>query len=325
MAEQKLSAVERLRRSRISETLKGRVVSDETRRKISLALKGRPCTNPWTAASRKKVSTTLKRMNRPSPKWWLGKHLSEEHKQKLSLAHKGKPPAHGWSKAVRRKLSKTLKGHPGYMKGRIHSEEAKRKISLSLLGRPGGMKGKKASKETRKKQSAAMKAKNVGKCRTLEMREWMSTVKLKWWGDLPLGVRQKQIGRLTNAHPLNFGNKLELKLDAILSRLFPGQFLLNVNKISVGTKIPDFFGVRSKIVVEAFGRYWHGQSVTGRSRRQEELQKIRYFNKYGFKTVVIWEGAMSDELVVQKIQPLLGEQHITVEKEDGHAKILKKE
>ncbi len=38
-----------------------------------------------------------------------------------------------------------------------------------------------------------------------------------------------------------------------------------------------------------FGNYWHGEERTGRTRKQEENQRIKHFAKYGYKTLIIWE------------------------------------
>ena len=68
-------------RKRISEKLKGHKVSEETRKKMSLAQKGK---------KRPKLSESLK-----------GRKLSEETKRKLSLAHKGKKLSKEHIEAIR--------------------------------------------------------------------------------------------------------------------------------------------------------------------------------------------------------------------------------
>ena len=69
-------------------------LSEETRRKIGEAIKGRPC-------------------------WWKGKHLSEEHRMKISLGNMGRyqPPRDGKNNG---------------MFGKTHSEETKRKMSEGM-------------------------------------------------------------------------------------------------------------------------------------------------------------------------------------------------
>ena len=109
----------------------GMVVSEETKRKLSIAFSGE--NNPMYGMG-----------GELSPCW--GRHLSEETKQKISEAIKGENnPMYG----------KTGEQHPNY--GLKHTEESKKKISKSLKGKYTGERnpnyGKKASEETREKLS----------------------------------------------------------------------------------------------------------------------------------------------------------------------------
>lgn len=118
-------------RAKISNSLKGHKVSEETRKKIgyanSIALKGRVVPNEV----KKKISEN-------STKPFLGKHHTEEAKRKNSLAHVGK------------------KYHLGY----THSEESKRKMSVAKKGKP--------LSEAQKKQLEKLHNSNKGKKRTPE-------------------------------------------------------------------------------------------------------------------------------------------------------------
>lgn len=87
-------------RKKLSNTLKGRVVSDETKAKLSKSLKGR------------KLSEEHKiKLSESNAKNMLGKHHSEEAKEKMSKIKKEKYSG---------------KNHPMYSKN--HSEETKLKI-----------------------------------------------------------------------------------------------------------------------------------------------------------------------------------------------------
>ena len=97
-------------RRKLSESLKGRKVSNEVRRRISEAHKGRS----RSEETKRKISEVLKGKSSPMK----GKHLSEETKRKLSEVNKGKTH----SNETKRKLSEK-------MKGRTVSEEHKRKMS----------------------------------------------------------------------------------------------------------------------------------------------------------------------------------------------------
>ena len=99
-----------------SSWIKGKHRSEETKKKISEAEKGRI---PW---------------NR-------GKHLGplpEETKRKISEAHKGKKI----SEEARRKMSEAKKGRVSNMKGCKLSEETRRKMSEAKKGKPTWNKGK---------------------------------------------------------------------------------------------------------------------------------------------------------------------------------------
>jgi group I intron endonuclease len=83
---------------------KGKIVSEETRKKLSDANKGRNN--------------------------WLGKKLSEKHKQSLSAAAKGRKHTEETKKKLRErsKGNKNAKGNKSRL-GKPHTEEAKKKIS----------------------------------------------------------------------------------------------------------------------------------------------------------------------------------------------------
>ena len=103
---------------------KGHLVLEGTRKKISIANKGR---KPWT----------------------FGKHLSEETKKKISSANKGRPSFWKGKKLPAEVKEKLRKSHLG----RKLSEKTKIKLSLSRVGEPSGMLGKYLSEETKRKMS----------------------------------------------------------------------------------------------------------------------------------------------------------------------------
>ena len=147
-----------------------KIPSEETRRKLSKASKGRKLP-PRSAEHRRKISEARKGKKL--------KPLTEEHRRKISEAQKGEKN-HNFGKTppeeTRLKMSKAIKGekHPQF--GKPHSAEHRRKISESLKGKPlsvehrrkisEGIKGekhplfgKKHSKETRRKISESLKGK----------------------------------------------------------------------------------------------------------------------------------------------------------------------
>ena len=104
----------------------GAVVSDETRRKMSEALKGKP----RSKEIRRKISeahkgkTHSEKSRRNMSESQKGKTFSEETKRKLSEAKKGKTI----SEEHKRKLSES-------QKGKSRSEESKRKLSEANKGK----------------------------------------------------------------------------------------------------------------------------------------------------------------------------------------------
>lgn len=103
-------------KDKISQAQKGRLISLETRRKISLAGIGRISPNK-------------------------GKEFTEEHKQKLSRAKIGNTIRKGGtlSKEARTKISEANKGkltkEKNPMWGKIHTQEAREKLSRSHIGK----------------------------------------------------------------------------------------------------------------------------------------------------------------------------------------------
>lgn len=123
----------------------GWIVSEETKKKISIANTGRP------------VSKETREKQSESNHWknigfMTGKHHSKEAKEKISKAMKGENhPLFGTKRPLSVKLavSKANKGRPGHNKGKHLSEETKKKLSL-------GHKGKSVSEETKRKISKTL-------------------------------------------------------------------------------------------------------------------------------------------------------------------------
>lgn len=77
---------------------------------------------------------------------------------------------------------------------------------------------------------------------------------------------------------------LEEWVDEVLQKNFPGEWAhVGVgNKVTIEGYIPDFININGKkVVIEAFGVYWH--------KPEEALARTETFAKYGYRTLVIWE------------------------------------
>lgn len=126
-------------------------LSEETKRKISEALKGKP----KSEEHKRKMSEINK-----------GKHHSEESNRKRSETMKGKNKGKVRTEETRKKISEANKG-------KHLSEEIKRRISEKLKGRVSPTKGKKMSEESIRKRAE----KNTGKKRSAEVRAKMSAAR----------------------------------------------------------------------------------------------------------------------------------------------------
>jgi len=121
--------------------------------------------------TRKKLSEAVKGTNNPN----YGKKFSEEHRKNLSEAHTGRKV----SEETRKKMSEALKGKKfseehrkklsEVQKGKKLSEEHRKKLSEVQKGTNNPMYGRKHSEESKKKMSEWHKAKKLKKY--IEMKE----------------------------------------------------------------------------------------------------------------------------------------------------------
>ena len=119
-------------KKKISAATKGKTRTEETKKKMSKSFKGRILSEE----TKRKIGEIHK-----GNKYNLGKHLSEETKEKIRIGNKGKII----SDETRNKISKFHKGNK-YRLGRHHSKETRNKMSIAHQN---------PSKETRDKLSKA--------------------------------------------------------------------------------------------------------------------------------------------------------------------------
>ena len=94
-----------------------------------------------------------------------------------------------------------------------------------------------------------------------------------------------------------FPNKLEKFLCKLLQKILPDQweYVGSGDFIVEGTnKNPDFIHVNQKKIIEFNGDYWHGKEMTGRTKEEEEQQRIDLFAEEGYQTLIIWEHELVD-------------------------------
>lgn len=133
----------------------GCVVSEETRKKQSLAKIGKPSKLKgiarWDDENKKRIAAHFKQCGYS----WVGKKRTEEQKRRHSETMKGRPI---WNKGipvpddVRKKISSTLMGRPSPLKGKPStiSLEGRERIRQANIGNKICV-GRKASEETKKR------------------------------------------------------------------------------------------------------------------------------------------------------------------------------
>jgi G:T-mismatch repair DNA endonuclease (very short patch repair protein) len=232
---------------------------------------GRIC-KPETRA---KISASL--MGHKGSQFMLGRRLSKES-------------------IIKRTLSRG--NLPSPMKGKHHTNEARHKISLAISARPS------CSAETRAKLSRISKNWHkkhphplLGKHHPLEVRQSIREASIKRWAN-PI-FKKKVIEAIVKAS-FKRPTLPEKLLCELLDELCSSEYKYTGDgSVAIGGCVPDFLNVNGqKKVIELFGDYWHSKSVTGKSNYQEEFDKIKHYEEYGFGCLMIWEHELKDKTKV---------------------------
>jgi len=217
---------EKIRQS-VHLTLMGHFVSEETKRRISLAHTGLS-NGPFSEEARERMSLAhTGKSQKPSTKRknslaHIGISFSEEHKKNLSLAFKGKSAT------------------PGFL-GHRHTEESREKISkgvsLALLGNQNSL-GRFVSDETRKKLSKAIK---------------------QTWKNPEIARRYIRGMQVKPTKP-------ERRLGEIIEDWnLPFSFNGNTGNTTIKGLCPDFVSNNGlKCIIEVYGDYWHRDDYKNR-------------------------------------------------------------
>jgi len=85
-------------------------------------------------------------------------------------------------------------------------------------------------------------------------------------------------------------NKPEKIIIQLLSKIIPNEYkYVGDGQFILGGKCPDFLNINGKKkLIEFFGNYWHSKAVTGIEPDQHEKERIGYFKRFGFDTLIIW-------------------------------------
>lgn len=87
-------------------------------------------------------------------------------------------------------------------------------------------------------------------------------------------------------------NKMEWKL---LKALGPSFTYTGNGSFVIDNLRPDFVDKTRKIVIEAYGNYWHrNEPVT------KTMQKIARYQRHGYRTIIIWESEINDPIKLRR-------------------------
>ena len=155
------------------------------------------------------------------------------------------------------------------------------------------------SKSTRKKLSKARKGItkeiNPNLIRSKEYKRKKSIAQQRKWDDIK--YRKKQLKAICASRILRIlPNAPERRLRNGLNKMFPGEYkYVGDGSFTIGYKNPDFVNINGqKRIIELFGDYWHSKKMTGKTKKQEENQRVKHFAKCGYKTLIVWEHELKN-------------------------------
>jgi len=100
--------------------------------------------------------------------------------------------------------------------------------------------------------------------------------------------------------------KPEEQLNELLQLLFSnewgyvgdGSFWITINGKHLN---PDFINTNGqKKIIEMNGDWWHSEKIAGRTKEEEEQQRIDLFAQFGYQTLIIWEHELQNLKKVAK-------------------------
>lgn len=129
--------------------------------------------------------------------------------------------------------------------------------------------------------------------------KWFSKLMKKKHCDLDY-IKKLQKG--LKKHP----NNKEQILNRILKELFPNEYrFVGDFSFVLGGRSPDFMNINGqKKLIELYGDYWHNPNYF--PNIQTSQQRIDFFRKYGFETLIIWESEFKN---IQKLEKKIKEFH----------------
>lgn len=230
----------------------------------------------------KTEASTLK-MSKSIKKLWKNRAYRDKITKSMSLAHQ-KPE----SKEKCRKAQEAIWGDP-------NKSEKMREIrhQTALQGKYSEANYRRwANPEYKERLTKIAKVSH----NTEEYKIAQSKLAKRLWQN-PL-IREKRIvGTRKGNHckPNNF----ETAYLQLVEEIFPGKFEYvggGINSITIGDRhyCPDLLDKTNNLIIELFGTYWH--------KNDNPQSKIRYYKKYGYNAIVIWEHEPKDRALKRIIR-----------------------
>jgi len=204
---------------------------------------------------------------------WHGKFMKGPTKEMIEKARKTIRDSYRSGKRIHNLL------------GKHHKKETKKKISQSRKGYPPWNKGTKGvlkpNKTTFKKGTHASRKTEFSK-------------KL-WKTKRGLELRKKSL-QACQKRP----NKCEQYLITLLQKNnLPYKYVGN-GEFILGGRNPDFLSINGKKkLIELFGDYWHSNKF---NEKLSAKDRIKFFKKFGFDALIIWEYELKDFEILNKIK-----------------------
>lgn len=328
---------------------KGWKMTSEQKQRLSEAHKG---PRPWRKGKKHTPESILKMSlaHKGKPAWNKGKPFSEETRRKISEGHKGQI---AWNKG--KKLGFVpkgafKKGKVSWIKGKHHSEESKRKISEGHKGMIPWNKGKHHSEESNEKNRLAHLGKEgfwTGKHRSEETKIKLSEATKKVWNNPEKKKRMIEAYNKAMSNPEERKRRSERSTATLLRLYESGTFPRQANTkperqikeelIKRGYKegtdfihqyrfmnkfMCDFCFPQQKVVVEAYGDFWHANpkkypvgsvlhshQIKGMGRDKSKKAYIEKVDHHSWVYLIIWESDIKQDVAkcVDRIEEVLAE------------------
>lgn len=306
------------------------IYSEETRRKIGLASKGKRLSEEH----KRKISSSL-----------VGREVSKKTREKISLANKGKP---AWSKGLKTgqiawnrgipRSEETIRKIKEATTGKKRSEETKKRISLAKKGTKAWNKGKKMpeisgekhpmfGKTHSEKSKLQMSESHKKQMANPKFRKKLSEIHKQRLSNPEEMKRQIEVSRRTllklyesGAFPKQTNTKIERDIkDELLKRGYKeGIDFIHQYKF-MNKFMCDFCFPEQKVIVEAYGDFWHcnpdkypsgckihPHQIKGLKRDKAKEAYIKKVDNGSWTYLVLWESDIKENLTkcVDKIEEI---------------------